>query len=92
MNLLKNPAIDHHPLVQCIKHTEILCDFNKKLLYQELEISPFYRLKNIFKKDMSLPTEQKEIKKVFEKILPQNENSVNNLIKEYTTIKNSTSL
>jgi hypothetical protein len=39
---------------------------------------------------VSLPSEEKEIKKVFEKVLPQNENSVNNLIKEYTTIKNST--
>jgi len=89
MNLLNNPEIDTHPLVQCIKHTEILCDFNKKLLYQELEISPLYRLKNIFKKDISLPTEDKEIKKIFETVLSQNENGVNNLIEEYKKIKNS---
>lgn len=92
MNLLKNPEIDNHPLVQCIQKTDILCNKNKNILYKELQISPLYRLKNIFKKNISLPTEEKEIKKVFETVLSQNENEVNHLMKEYITIKNSTSL
>lgn len=92
MNLLKNPEIDNHPLVQCIQKTDILCNFNKKVLYKELKISWLSRLQYIINKEMSLPSQEKEIKKVFEKVLPQNENSVNNLIKEYTAIKNSTSL
>jgi hypothetical protein len=91
MNFLKNPEIENHPLVQCIKQTDILCNKNKNILYKELQISPLYHLKNIFKKDVNLPTEDKEIKKIFEIILSHNENSVNKLMQEYTTIKNSTS-
>ncbi len=87
MNFLKNPEIDNHPLVQCIQQTDILCDTNKKLLYQELKISPLYTLKNIIVRHTSFPSQEHEIRELFERVLPYNDNAVNKLMEQYTTIK-----
>lgn len=83
MIFFNNSKIDTHPLVQCIQKTEVLSDEYKKCLYRELKIYWIYRLQNILKENINLPSQENEIREIFEKVMPFNQNWVNKLIEEY---------
>ena len=91
-DIFNNKKITNHPLVQCIHKTDVLCDFNKKTIYKILGISFLPGLKYyILNQSINLPSQNDEIKELFEKVLPQNERSVNILIEEYEKIKKTNS-